>query len=583
MDAPTACGAPTAGVHTQRDDLEAVDVDEAPVGELQRRDHGERHERERQERRRARSSRAPVAASLHARLCATTTSSGWSESRPATGSGHSATTRPSSTTTMPPPTSASRCDGERHVLVARADDDEVVRVVRDGRGERAALAAPSPRGSARPMRPVARCRSSDRDLDEVALGVGDGMAVDDERLARQRLRDDLVGDEADRARRAAAPTGSRSRRRADRPDPHGLAHPLGHVGPRGTSSIGRPRFSTSVRHESSRDREAAGGRRRIRARPPRGGASRCHCAGWNDAIRIASAGSIPAATASRTMPLTWPLSTMSSGSRSSVQNAIRPGPYSATSGRSAVRLRAIDASRIRSHMPARSRSRPSSTVSISWSERIPAADIRLQLLAEDAGRVTVDVLRAVERELVELGRVARDHAREVHHLGEPEHPLPAHQRLEVAGPSGRRGDSKARGGDARRGHEEDLELEAGRGVEQPVDAVGAEHVRDLVRVGDDRGRAEREHETRELVDEELHGLEVHVRVDEARDDVPAVRVDRLPPSYGPTPAITPSTTATSASSHSRVKTESTRPPRTTRSAGSSPRATARRRESPGIR
>ena len=39
----------------------------------------------------------------------------------------------------------------------------------------------------------------------------------------------------------------------------------------------------------------------------------------------------------------------------------------------------------------------------------------------------------------------------------------------------------------------------------------------------------------------------------------------------------PSTIATSASSHSRVNTERTRPPRTTRSAGSSPRATARRR------
>src|SRR5918911_4247839 len=41
--------------------------------------------------------------------------------------------------------------------------------------------------------------------------------------------------------------------------------------------------------------------------------------------------------------------------------------------------------------------------------------------------------------------------------------------------------------------------------------------------------------------------------------------------------MNPSTTATLVSSHSRVKTESTRPPRTTRSAGSSPRATARRR------
>src|SRR5581483_45006 len=50
-------------------------------------------------------------------------------------------------------------------------------------------------------------------------------------------------------------------------------------------------------------------------------------------------------------------------------------------------------------------------------------------------------------------------------------------------------------------------------------------------------------------------------------------------SYEPRPAIEPSTTATSTSSHSRVKAEKTRPPRTTSSAGSSPRATARRRES----
>ena len=53
-----------------------------------------------------------------------------------------------------------------------------------------------------------------------------------------------------------------------------------------------------------------------------------------------------------------------------------------------------------------------------------------------------------------------------------------------------------------------------RRVEQPVDAVDAEHVRDLVRVGDDGGRPEREHEPRELVDEQLHRLEMHVGVDE---------------------------------------------------------------------
>src|SRR4051812_22406476 len=49
------------------------------------------------------------------------------------------------------------------------------------------------------------------------------------------------------------------------------------------------------------------------------------------------------------------------------------------------------------------------------------------------------------------------------------------------------------------------------------------------------------------------------------------------PSYSPSPAIQPSAIATSTSSHSRVKTDRTFPPRTTVSAGSSPRATASRR------
>ena len=48
---------------------------------------------------------------------------------------------------------------------------------------------------------------------------------------------------------------------------------------------------------------------------------------------------------------------------------------------------------------------------------------------------------------------------------------------------------EGRGRHARRGHEPDVERQPGADVEQPVDAVRAEHVRDLVRVGDDGRRA----------------------------------------------------------------------------------------------
>ena len=165
--------------------------------------------------------------------------------------------------------------------------------------------------------------------------------------------------------------------------------------------------------------------------------------------------------------------------------------------------------------------------------------VRLERRAEHAGRVAVDVLGAFELELRELGGVGRDHAREIHHLGEPEHAPPAHQRLEVAEREWPPGRLEDRGRYARRRHEEHLELELGRGVVEPVHAVRAEDVRDLVRVGDDGGRSEREHEAGKLVDEELHRLEVHVRIDEARDDEATGRVDRLGAFVGPDPGDRP--------------------------------------------
>ena len=153
--------------------------------------------------------------------------------------------------------------------------------------------------------------------------------------------------------------------------------------------------------------------------------------------------------------------------------------------------------------------------------------VRLQRIAEHAGCVPVDVLRSLERELRQLGVVTGDDAGEVHHLRQAEHALAAHERFEVAQLEGPPRRLEGRGWDARRRHEEDLELEARRCVVEPVDAVRPEHVRDLVRVGHDRGRPERQDEARELVGKELRRLDVHVRVDEARDDVAPGGVDLL--------------------------------------------------------
>ena len=117
-------------------------------------------------------------------------------------------------------------DGERQVVVAHADDDEVVGVVRDRGGERAVRQAragdeaePDPAG-----REVAL---DDGDLGEARVGVGDRVAVDDDRLPLERLRHDLVLDQPDRADRGAV-RGDLEVGGRDRLHPHGLAHPLGH-------------------------------------------------------------------------------------------------------------------------------------------------------------------------------------------------------------------------------------------------------------------------------------------------------------------------------------------------------------------
>ena len=145
--------------------------------------------------------------------------------------------------------------------------------------------------------------------------------------------------------------------------------------------------------------------------------------------------------------------------------------------------------------------------------------VGVEVAPAHARRVAVRVRRAAQRELAQLVRVAGDDGGEVHHLGHAERVAPAQHRLEVADRERAARRLEAARGHARRCHHPDVERHVVADVEQPVDAVRAEHVRDLVRIGDHRGRAVREHRPRELVDHQLRRLDVHVRVDEARHEV----------------------------------------------------------------
>ena len=59
-------------------------------------------------------------------------------------------------------------------------------------------------------------------------------------------------------------------------------------------------------------------------------------------------------------------------------------------------------------------------------------DVGVQLLAEQARRVAVDLDALCQPQLVELGGVAGDDSGEIHHLGEPEDPAAPQQAFEVA-------------------------------------------------------------------------------------------------------------------------------------------------------
>ena len=143
-----------------------------------------------------------------ASLASITSASGRSESRPATGSGSSAVTCGAVDDHEAAAELDQALDRERHLGVAHPDDDDVVGVVRERRGEGAAgeaeaahEAEPDPAGAEMPL--------DHGDLRQVALRVG---------RAVRELLDERLGDDLARARGrspvpALPPTRPRSRRR----------------------------------------------------------------------------------------------------------------------------------------------------------------------------------------------------------------------------------------------------------------------------------------------------------------------------------------------------------------------------------
>ena len=115
-------------------------------------------------------------------------------------------------------------------------------------------------------------------------------------------------------------------------------------------------------------------------------------------------------------------------------------------------------------------------------------------------------------------RVVVDDAVGVHHLGQTLHSGVVIERVDGTVVQVRAGFIHRRGRDAGRQHEPHVDRQTLGGLEHVVDAVGAHDVRDLMGVGDDRGRAVRQRRADELLRRDQAGFQMDVRVDKAWAD-----------------------------------------------------------------
>ena len=370
------------------------------------------------------------AAAETAAVCSSTRSSGASDSRPATGSGSSARMPRSRTTTIPPPSSARRCTA-RAMSPSSTPTQTMLWascaiVGRDGavpQAEPAHEPEADPAGAEVPL--------DDGDLGQVALGVGDG------RSSRRRSATSV----------SASVTiwpGTMPMTRAVSPSCHGIRRSPSVIGAirtvwrthsgTGAGAIspgGRPAVRTMSGTNRSRSGRTSRSARWAGATAPRP-ARPCHVAAFRVAIdeRIGRVDAL--------------------GDRVADERVHVPV------GGDVLRVAVVRAERdpVRAELPRQRDQRVQVAGARRLADQEPHAgpqplaallDRRRLVVGADAGRgvglerrpahpgsVAVGPLGAGQRELRELGRVAGDHAGEVHHLGQPDHPPAPQEPLEVA-------------------------------------------------------------------------------------------------------------------------------------------------------
>ncbi len=386
----------------------------------------------------------------------------------------------------------------RHVEVIDAEDHDVVRIVRHRGRESAALEAHvSGKAEADPaacMMPLDHC-----DLDQVSGRIGDEKAIPRAGLDGVRARQELGRDDMD------DPNPSRSgrdpkRRFVDRRQADRLPHPVRHI------ELDESRRPPALEHlprlerdQVVQDQDVGLVARCDGAQVPEpvigGGVDGRHDHGvlgadafrdrhthhlvdvamLNDEVRLAVVGAEHA-----------PLGAVPLDKRQQVAQVARDRCLAEHDPHAEAPLleRLVESGRLVVRADA-------------------GRDVCVESSTGHAGSVAVDVVGQARAQLRQLRFVTCDDAWKVHHLRDADRAVAAQEALDVARREGPARRLEAGGGHARRGHHEHVEREVRTAVEEPVNAIGAEHVGDLVGVGDHRRGAMTEHGARELVDHEL--------------------------------------------------------------------------------
>ena len=280
----------------------------------------------------------------------------------------------------------------------------------------------------------------------------------------------------------------------------------------------------------------------------------------------------------------WPRRTSVSGSRSSVQNAARSVPWATTLGASATRSWLAEPWRRNTHIPLRRFSSASCERRRLVVGLDAGGEVRVERRTADARAVAVDAQPTGRGDPRQHLRIAGDHAREVHDLGDAERAVAFDHLGDVGGVEVGAGALELRGRHAAGGVDRERDRQRRDRLRQRLDArrspstLASSCGSAATAVVPSGSTVATNSSIHSFVDSRCMCASMKPGVSAAPSTSTTSSASR-----SPHPAITPSAIASEVSIHSRVASANTRPPVISRSAGSSPRATASARGDAGGR